>query len=90
MEFENTKSFRDKLIAAYLVGFNIKEDQFKNIQSCKSTNDTGCYVSWNTTMENTKPSFQMMDCHNPLIEAEKITHLIIVMAQCHLNISFLT
>ena len=77
LEFENTNNFRDKLIAAYLVGFNIKEDQFKNIQSCKSTNDTGCYISWNTTMENTKPLFSDdgLACHNPLSweDGKKIT-----------------
>ena len=77
LEFENKKNFRDKLIAAYLVGFNIKEDQFKNIQSCESTNDTGCYISWNTTMENTKPLFSDdgLACHNPLSwgDGKKIT-----------------
>ena len=74
-EFENKKNFRDNLIAAYLVGFNIKEDQFKNIQSCKSTDDTGCYLSWNTTMENTKPLFSDngLACHNPLNWADNKT-----------------
>ena len=68
LELENKKKFRDNLIAAYLVGFNIQEDQFKNIQRCKSNNDTGCYLSWNTTMENTKPMFSDngLACHNPL------------------------
>ena len=68
IEFETKKHFTDNLIAAYLVGFNIKEEQFKNVQSCKSANDTGCYLSWNTTMENTKPLFSDsgLACHNPL------------------------
>ena len=68
IEFETKKYFTDNLITAYLVGFNIKEDQFKNVQSCKSAIDAGCYLSWNTTMENTKPIYSDsgLACHNPL------------------------
>ncbi len=38
----------NKLVAAYLIGMPLKENDFKNIPSCKDSLQTGCFISWRT------------------------------------------
>jgi len=47
-EFFDTTALKQKLVAAYLVGFKIEKDSMKNLKPCDSAKATGCYVSWNT------------------------------------------
>ena len=67
-EYENDIKFRQGLIAAYLLGFNIKSQQFRLIESCKGFNDNTCYISWNSTIEGRRPFFEDddLDCINPI------------------------
>ncbi|MGP8215298.1 MAG: DUF3089 domain-containing protein [Bacteroidia bacterium] len=51
-EFFDTTSLKQKLVAAYLVGFKINKDSLKYLKPCDSAKETGCYVSWNTVSED--------------------------------------
>lgn len=47
-EYFDGKPMQEKLVAAYLVGFAVKCNDFENIQSCERAGQTGCFVGWNT------------------------------------------
>jgi hypothetical protein len=47
-EFFDTTALKQKLVAAYLIGFRICKDSLKNLKPADSASQTGCYVSWNT------------------------------------------
>jgi len=59
----------DSMVAAYLIGYVVTNNQFDTIKSCTSQSQTNCYVGWNTTLENTIPMIDSVDdllCVNPL------------------------
>lgn len=47
-DFFDEKSLKNKLVAAYLPGWVIKCDEFKNIPACDSATQSGCFISWNS------------------------------------------
>ena len=47
-EFFDDTELGDRLVAAYLPGFNIYESDFKKLKSCTTSNDTNCFCSWRT------------------------------------------
>lgn len=47
-EYFDGKPLQDKLVAAYLVGFAVKCDDFKKLKPCDEPGETGCFVGWNT------------------------------------------
>ena len=55
-EFIDGKKLQEKLIAAYLVGIKVKEDEFKNIKPMNNPRETGGFVSWNTFKFNKYPN----------------------------------
>ena len=54
-EFIDGKELQKKLIAAYLVGIKVTEDEFDNIKPMNSPNEIGGFVSWNTFKFNKYP-----------------------------------
>ncbi|SNC75449.1 Protein of unknown function [Hymenobacter gelipurpurascens] len=46
--FDNDPKLRQRLVAAYLIGFNVPEDALQVIRPCEDSTQTGCYVAWNT------------------------------------------
>ena len=54
-EFIDGKKLQEKLIAAYLVGIKVFEDEFKNIKPMNSPDETGGFVTWNTFKFNKYP-----------------------------------
>jgi hypothetical protein len=47
-EFFDTTELKDKLVAAYLVGYPVYRDQYENIPVCETADQTGCFCSWRT------------------------------------------
>jgi hypothetical protein len=45
--FDNNPRLRKQLVAAYLIGFHVKTNEYQTIQPCQDSTQTGCYVSWN-------------------------------------------
>lgn len=56
-EFFDRKELKQKLVAAYLVGIATQPDTFYEIPACKSGDETGCFVSWNTYARGYYPSW---------------------------------
>jgi hypothetical protein len=69
-EFVDTTPLRNKLVAAYLVGYKISKSYFKNLKACDSATQTGCYITWNSVAwagQNSELSkFFAGVCVNPL------------------------
>ena len=51
---ENTP-LQDKMIVAYMPGWPVRSDQFKEIKPCLHPDDTGCFCSWRTFKEGYVP-----------------------------------
>jgi len=54
-EYFDGSDLQNDLIAAYLIGAQIKVDDFKVLKPMTSNNETGGYVSWNTYKKNKYP-----------------------------------
>ncbi|MCR9285773.1 MAG: DUF3089 domain-containing protein [Bacteroidetes bacterium] len=54
-DFFDGKPLQKQLVAAYLVGWPIEENFFKNIKGCKSAKEIGCFCSWRTFKKGYKP-----------------------------------
>ena len=47
-EFFDNKPLQKQLVAAYIVGIATQPNVFESVKPCKSGDETGCFVSWNT------------------------------------------
>lgn len=65
---ENTP-LEKQLVAAYLVGWPVKNDFFKKLKPCQSPEETGCYCSWRTWNRSNglrRAKDDAVVCTNPL------------------------
>lgn len=54
-EFFDGKPLQEKLVAAYIIGMPVKADVFNSIDVCDSSNQTNCWVGWNTYAKDYYP-----------------------------------
>lgn len=54
-EFIDGKNLQEQLIAAYIPGWPVSVDDFKEIKPCETPTQTGCVCSWRTTREGYIP-----------------------------------
>lgn len=54
--FEN-KPLNRKLICAYIIGLPVFTNYFKELQPCKDSTSTGCFITWRTFKEDYVPEF---------------------------------
>ncbi len=47
-EFFDGTDLQKQLVAAYLIGWPVSNEDFKSIKVCESADETGCYCSWRT------------------------------------------
>jgi hypothetical protein len=45
-EFFDSTSLRNRLVAAYVVGYGFDESMYKNLKPCDNARQTGCYITW--------------------------------------------
>ena len=67
-EFQEKEAF-DNLVAAYLLGWNIRNDHFKSLSGCQHIMQIKCFLGWNTTMNNSTPIWKgekNLYCSNPI------------------------
>jgi len=68
-EFFDTTALKQKLVAAYLIGFKVVKDSLKVLKPSDSATQTCCYICWNTikqgNMGNIAKFFSGV-CVNPL------------------------
>lgn len=70
-DFFDNKPLSKQLVAAYLVGMDIKASYYELLSPCKTPQETGCYISWSTYAVNYFPKFYKVPdeypvCVNPL------------------------
>jgi hypothetical protein len=54
-DFFETDSLKEKLIAAYLIGYGIDSSYYENIDYCKNATDNQCYITWASFRHNYEP-----------------------------------
>ena len=65
--FDDNAPLRRQLVAAYLVGYEVKPDEYQVLRACEDSTQTGCYVTWNTVAwGNEYEPFQQSLSVNPL------------------------
>lgn len=47
-EFFDNKPLQKQLVAAYIIGIATQPNVFESVKPCKSSDEIGCFVSWNT------------------------------------------
>ena len=52
---ETNSEILDKMVVAYLVGMDVKKDEFEVVQPCKKPEDIGCFTSWRTIRKDKEP-----------------------------------
>ena len=64
---DQNPKLRRQLVAAYLIGFNVKPTEYQVLKPCQDSTQTGCYVAWNSVeWGNDYPPFQGGVAVNPL------------------------
>lgn len=56
-EFFEGKELQKKLVCAYIIGLPVFVNYFTELQPCKDSTATGCFVSWRTFKEGYVPEF---------------------------------
>ena len=56
-EFFEGKPLLDKLVAAYIVGMPIQKNHFKELPICESSDQTACWMTWNTYLADYYPDY---------------------------------
>lgn len=57
-EFFDGKPLQSKLVAAYVIGWPVRTNQFTTIPLCATPTQTGCYCSWRTYKEGYEPPYR--------------------------------
>lgn len=67
-ELFDGKELQSQLIAAYIVGWGVEKESFKEIPLGTSPEQTGCYLTWRTYSKGIRPSWVKENdvCVNPL------------------------
>lgn len=68
-ELIDTTELKDRMVAAYVIGFAVTDTMYENIKVCSSPNETGCFVSWMSFSEGYQPTgtwFKSTQSVNPL------------------------
>ena len=45
-EMIDTTELKDRIVAAYIIGFTLVDTLYENLKICDSADETGCYVTW--------------------------------------------
>ena len=56
-EYFDDKPLQKQLVAAYIIGITTQPSVFNTIKPCKSGDEIGCFVSWNTYGKNFYPKW---------------------------------
>lgn len=57
-EYFDTTALKHQLVAAYIIGYTIREDMYKNLRLCNDPEATGCFVSWMSYKEGHQPKWE--------------------------------
>ena len=68
-EMIDTTDLRHRMVAAYIIGFNVNDSMYSNLEMCSAPEQTGCYISWMSYKEGFQPSgwwYHNTESLNPL------------------------
>lgn len=68
-EMIDTTELKNRLVAAYIIGFSVNDTMYENLHLCSSPAETECFVSWMSFAEGYQPTgtwFQNTQSVNPL------------------------
>jgi hypothetical protein len=57
LEFFDGKPLQQKLVAAYIIGWPIPQNYFKQLPVCKDSVQTGCFCGWRTLKKGYVPDY---------------------------------
>ncbi|WP_046246881.1 DUF3089 domain-containing protein [Hymenobacter terrenus] len=65
--FDHDPKLRRQLVAAYLIGYKVKPDEYQTIRPCADSLATGCFIAYNSVATaNDYPPFHSFAVTNPL------------------------
>ena len=65
--FDNDPKLRRQLVAAYLIGYKVKPDEYQTIRPCADSLETGCFITYNSVATSYDyPPFHPFAVTNPL------------------------
>ena len=65
--FDTNPKLRRQLVAAYLIGFKVKSNEYQTIRPCTDSLATGCFITYNSVATaNDYPPFHPFAVTNPL------------------------
>lgn len=56
-EFFDGKPLQQQLVAAYIIGLPVTENNFTQIPVCRDSSQTGCFVTWRTFRKGYEPDY---------------------------------
>lgn len=68
-EMIDTTALRDRMVAAYIIGFQVNESMYTDLKFCENAEQTNCIVSWMSYAEGYQPEgewFRNTQSVNPL------------------------
>lgn len=68
-EMIDTTDLRNKMVAAYVIGYAIDTAMYKVLEPCRNENETGCYITWASFKKGFTPDGLALFgniCVNPL------------------------
>ena len=68
-ELVDTTDLKDRMVAAYIIGFTVNEDMYSHLKMCTDASETGCMISWMSYKEGFIPEgdwYKTTQSINPL------------------------
>jgi hypothetical protein len=70
-EMIDTTALRNRMVAAYVIGFGMDKNSYRNLKPCEDAKQTGCYITWASYKRGYLPTADNSDlfgnvCVNPL------------------------
>lgn len=68
-EMIDTTALLEKMVAAYVIGFQVNDSMYRNLRMCSDPQETGCYITWMSYKEGYRPNgwwFRNTESVNPL------------------------
>lgn len=69
-EYFDTTDLRRQLVAAYIIGYNVREDMYHQLKMCRGADATNCYITWMSYKEGHTPKWKIVkgtEGLNPLL-----------------------
>lgn len=55
-EFIDTTALKNRMVAAYVIGFTMHEDMYQKLTLCQNPTETGCYITWMSYRKGFQPT----------------------------------